>query len=348
MSENRRFFGKTPKGESVELITIKNDNIKCEIITFGAAIRALYVPNKDKQPTDIVLGYDNIEDYTGRNAFFGAVVGRHANRIANGRFTMNGREYTLNVNREPNHLHGGFVGFSHRVWNVEQLEDSSVTLSLFSPDGEENYPGNLNVKVTYEIDGNSFSIRYRAESDKDTVCNLTNHSYFNLGGHDSGNVLEQKVQLFADSYTPADKTGIPLGSIESVTSTPMDRRELRAISDGITADFEQIKQCGGYDHNFMINGEIGTMRPAAFAESEQSKITMAVYTTLPAMQFYTANYIEEGRPGKCGKSYGKHHGFCMETHFPPDSVNHPDFPQAFLSAGEKFDHKTVFTFSIKE
>ena len=347
MNDMRRPFGKTPKGEEVELITIQNESIKCEIITFGAAIRALYVPDKDNKPTDIVLGYDDIEKYATLNAFFGAVVGRHANRIAKGKFMIDGKEYTVAVNREPNHLHGGFVGFSHRVWEVAEQTENKVVLSLFSPDGEENYPGNMTVKVTYEVEGSAFSIRYEAQSDKDTVCNLTNHSYFNLGGHDSGNVLSQKIQLFADSYTPSDPTGIPYGRIESVEGTPMDLRELKAIGTDIKADFVQLIQCRGYDHNFVINGEMGKMRPAAFAKCEESGISMAVDSTTPGMQFYTANYVEEGRPGKLGATYGQHHGFCVETHFYPDSVNHPEFPSAILRAGDKFDHKTVFTFSNK-
>ena len=344
MTDMRRPFGQTSSGEPVELLTISNQSIKCEIITYGAAVRALYVNDKNNKPIDIVLGYDNISDYCTQTVYFGAVVGRHANRIAGGKFSINGKEYAVSVNQQPNHLHGGFSGFSHKVWSVEEHTAQKLVLSLFSPDGEEGFPGNLELKVTYELKGSSLSIRYEAVSDKDTVCNITNHSYFNLGGHNSGDVLSHKLTIFADSFTPANSVGIPVGSIEKVFDTPFDFTDEKTIGNDIAADYLQLSQFRGYDHNFVINGKAGSLRPAAKVCCEQNGITMSVSTTTPGMHLYTANYVLEGHPGKAGAVYAPRHGVCFETQFFPDSINHPEFAPAILKAGEKFDHETVFSF----
>lgn len=241
---SRRPFGQAPTGQPVELLTLDNGRVRCEILTFGAALRSLEVPDRTGGRVDVVLGYGALEDYLRYDGYLGAVVGRYANRIAKGRFTLDGKEYALAVNSGPNHLHGGSVGFSHRVWQVEALERDRAVLALTSPDGEEGYPGDLTVRVTYRLDGSALELRYEAVSDKDTPCNLTNHSYFNLSGHASGPVLDQEIAIRAQRYTPTDGDSIPLGTIEPVEGTPMDLRTLTPIGAHIDDDFVQLRQAG--------------------------------------------------------------------------------------------------------
>ena len=341
---SRRKFGTTSTGEQVEALTLNNGRLSCEVITFGAALRTLLVPGRDGRAVDVVLGYETLEEYQNQDAYLGAVVGRYANRIAGGKFVLNGQEYTLAVNNGPNHLHGGIVGFSHRVWRVEELTCDRVVLALESPDGEEGYPGHLWVKVTYTLEENGLSIRYQAESDRDTVCNLTNHTYFNLGGQGSGSVLEQEIALCARYYTPTDGDSIPLGTVEPVDGTPMDLRALTPIGAYIDQEFIQLVQGRGYDHNYVVEGAPGRLRPAARARCAATGIGMAVETTSPGVQFYTANFLEEGRAGKQGAVYGPRHGFCLETQFYPDSPNQPDFPTCILKAGNAFAQETRFVF----
>lgn len=345
MQPSRRTFGTTRSGEPVELLTLDNGRLSCQILTFGATLHTLSVPDRDGCRQDVVLGYDTLEEYETLDGYLGAVVGRYANRIAKGHFALNGKEYTLACNNGPNHLHGGNVGFSHRIWTVEELTQTQAVLSLISPDGEEGYPGRLQVQITYQLEGDALTLRYRSVCDQDTVCNLTNHSYFNLAGHGSGPILDQEMTLFAQSYTPADDTSIPTGSIDSVKGTPMDFRTPTALGTHIDESFQQLQFGRGYDHNFVIDGPIGTLRPAARAYSSKTGITMSVDTTLPGLQLYTANYIETGRPGKNGVSYGPRHAFCLETQFFPDSPNHPDFPSCLLRAGELREDITRFSFS---
>lgn len=342
---NIRPVGTAPSGEPVFLIELNNGKLQCDIITFGAAIRSLTVPDRNGNPVDVVLGYDTLREYVRNGGYLGATVGRFANRIAEGRFQLNDRTYCLAVNNGPNHLHGGKQGFSHRVWNIIHVEDTSVTLSIFSPDGEENYPGNLTCSVQFILEDQSLSIHYHAKSDQDTLCNLTNHSYFNLAGHDSGSVLDQTIQIFAQSYTPSNPESIPYGTVEPVANTPMDFRSPTPIGAHIQEDFHQLINARGYDHNYVIDGSFGTLRPTAKAYSAVSGITMEAKTTLPGVHFYTANYIPKRCPGKGGCTYGPRHGFCLETQFFPDSPNQPNFPSAVLKAGEQYDHTTVFSFS---
>lgn len=343
---SRRDFGITSAGETVELLTLDNGLLSCEIITFGAALRALFVPDREGRPVDVVLGYETLEEYQNQDAYLGAVVGRYANRIARGKFTLNGQDYTLAVNNGPNHLHGGITGFSYQVWNVEELTGDRAVLTLESPDGEEGYPGKLRVQVTYHLEGDTLSIRYQAQSDRDTPCNLTNHAYFNLSGQDSGPVLDQEISIHAQYYTPTDADSIPLGVVEAVEGTAMDLRALTPIGAQIDAPFVQLVQGRGYDHNYVVDGQLGQLRSAARVRSAETGIELAVETTLPGVQFYTANYLEEGRAGKRGAVYGPRHAFCLETQFYPDSPNQPSFPSAILKAGECFDHKTRFSFSV--
>ena len=340
-------FGVTRRGEAAELLTLNNGVLSCEIITFGAALRALSVPDREGRPVDVVLGYDSLEEYENRDGYLGAVVGRYANRIAGGRFSLNGREYTLAVNNGPNHLHGGIVGYSYRVWTVEELTGCKAVLTLESPDGEEGYPGALSLRVTYLLEGSALTLRYEALAHGDTVCNLTNHSYFNLSGQGTGPALDQLLTLNASCYTPADETSIPLGTLEEVAGTPMDFRSPTPIGQRIADDFEQLRLGNGYDHNYAVDGPMGVLRPAARASSPRTGIVMEVETTLPGVQLYTANFLEEGRPGKSGASYGPRHAFCLETQFFPDSPNQPAFPSTVLRAGERYDHTTRFVFSAR-
>lgn len=341
---SRRLFGHTKDGLEVEAITLDNGILSCDVITFGAALRSLYAPDHLGVKRDIVLGYDTLKEYETRPAYLGAVIGRVANRIAGGRFTMNEQTYTLAVNNPPNHLHGGTVGFSHRVWSVAEHTPERVTLSLTSPDGEEGYPGTLHVLVTYALEGNSLTMRYRATTDRETPCNLTGHAYFNLDGHDSGPVTAQILRIHAENYTPSDATNIPTGEIAPVAGTPMDFRAATPIGARIGENFIQLIQANGYDHNYAIDGEAGLLRNAAQAYSPVSGITMEVETTLPGLHFYTANFLDEGLKGKDGAVYGPRHAFCMETQFFPDAVNHPAFPSVILQPGHPYDHKTVFSF----
>lgn len=338
-------FGTAPTGEPVSLITLKNDILSCQVITYGAAIHSLFVPGRDGTPIDVVLGYDTLEEYATRDGYLGATIGRFANRIAGGRFSLKGKDYSLACNDGGNHLHGGQVGFSHRVWDIEQLQTHSVVLTLASPDGEEGYPGNLTAKVTYALRCGSLFVRYQAVSDADTPCSLTNHSYFNLAGHNSGSVLDQEIAVLADRYTPSNAASIPFGTVESVEGTPMDLRSLTPIGKHINKAFNQLEQARGYDHNYVVNGEAGTLRPSAQAYCAGTGISMYVSTTLPGLHFYTANFIEEGRPGKAGCNYGPRHAFCLETQQFPDAPNQSAFPSAILKAGSEFDHWTVFSFS---
>lgn len=348
MSEpKRRLFGTTPAGEPVELLCLECGALSCSILTFGAAIQSLMVPDREGNRVDVALGYDTLEEYMTQGGYLGAVVGRYGNRIAKGRFILHDKEYTLAVNNNGiNHLHGGNVGFSHRVWKVEELTESRAVLSLDSPDGEEGYPGHLSVRITYTLTGAGLELHYEAVTDRDTPCNLTNHSYFNLSGHASGPALDQTVAIFAQKYIPTDEASIPLGEMAPVEGTPMDFREPRAIGERVDQSFLQLQQAKGYDHSYVIDGPQGTLRPAATVQSAQTGIRMTVETTLPGMQFYSANYLTE-RKGKGGALYAPRYAFCLETQFFPDSPNQPAFPSAILKAGEKFDHTTRFLFSTE-
>lgn len=340
-------FGTTPDGEAVFLVQLHNGTLSCEIITFGAAIRALTVPNRHGGLVDVALGYDTLEEYVRNGGYLGATVGRFANRIAEGKFRLNGQSYNLAVNNGPNHLHGGLRGFSHRVWSIAGSDETSVTLSIFSPDGEEGYPGNLTCSVRFALEENRLAIYYRAVSDADTLCNLTNHCYFNLAGHASGSVLEQTMQIFAQTYTPSNANSIPFGSFEPVAGTPMDFRSPTPMGCRIGQDFHQLTNALGYDHNYVIDGSFGTFKTAAKAHCHTSGIAMEALTTLPGVHFYTANYIPEGCPGKGGSIYGPRHGFCLETQFFPDSPNQSAFPSPVLKAGEEYNHRTAFVFTVQ-
>ncbi|MDM8239338.1 aldose epimerase family protein [Pseudoflavonifractor phocaeensis] len=340
----RRPFGHTKDGSAVEILTLDNGILSCEVITFGAALRSLYVPDRTGNKRDVLLGYDTLDEYETRPAYLGAVVGRVANRIAGGQFTMDGRTYTLAVNDPPNHLHGGNVGFSHRVWSVVEHTPTLAALALTSLDGEEGYPGTLQVRVTYALEGSALSMRYQATTDRETPCNLTGHAYFNLNGHNSGPVTEQLLRIHAEHYTPSDTTNIPTGEIVPVAGTPMDFRKSTPIGARIHEPFPQLIQANGYDHNYVIDGDVGALRKAAQACAPASGISMDVETTLPGLHFYAANFLGKGLRGKNGAVYGPRHAFCLETQFFLDAVNQPSFPSVILRPDCVYDHTTVFSF----
>jgi aldose 1-epimerase len=339
-------FGKMPDGTVIEALTIYNtQGASAKLITYGATVTELHVPDKNGKMGDIVLGFDNLQGYLGEHPHFGGTIGRYGNRIAKGKFTLDGKEYQLAINNPPNSLHGGPTGFDRRVWKGEPLEvtdGAAVRFTYFSKDGEENFPGNLHVSVTYTLTNtNEFKLEYSAETDKDTVVNLTNHSYFNLAG--SGDILKEVLYLNADKYTPVDLTLIPTGEIASVENTPLDFRKPTEIG----AHIAEIKDIGGYDHNFVVNGKAGTLRIAARVTDPVSGRQMEVWTTEPGVQFYSAIGLNGSIVGKGGIAYPKYGALCLETQHFPDSPNRPNFPSTELKPGTKFHSETIYKFSAK-
>ncbi len=338
----KRFFGKSG-GKDVFAYELanKDKSLKAEIITYGGILRTLVYNG-----TDVVLGRDTIEEYENNAGCFGALIGRNSNRIFGGEFSLNGKKYTLakNDNGVCN-LHGGNIGYNKRVWDAKEVDgdEPSLVLSLFDPDKTEGFPGNVNVKVTYTVTcDNQLKIHYEAESDADTVINLTNHSYFNLNGHASGNTGNHTFKMEASFYTPNTKDCYPYGEILSVEGTPFDFRKEKKLSDGLNADFEQIKMFNGFDHNFVLDGS--GYRKYAVVTGDISKITMECYTDLPGVQLYTGNGIEQGRVCKEGALYDTHGGFCLETQKFPNATNIPFFPSIFVKKGEKYDTVSAYKF----
>ena len=341
-------FGTLPDGREVYRVFLRCGEMCCELLTYGAALRTLTVPDREGKHIDVVLGYDRAEDYASRdNPYFGAVVGRFANRIGGSAFDLGGVHYALPANEGENHLHGGPDGFGWRLWTVESESENAARLSLTSPDGDAGYPGTLKAEVTYTLTSDALRLDYQAVSDKDTLCNLTNHAYFNLAGHDSGGIEKQTIRLFADAYTPTDAGSIPTGKIADVAGTPMDLREAVPIGAHIDEDFEQLRFAGGYDHNFVLRGEAGTLRPAAEAYCAESGVCLTVETTLPGIQFYAGNYLGKSPAGKGGARYARRQGFCLETQVFPDAPHHDNFPTAVLRAGDTYRSTTVFRFHTK-
>ncbi len=334
-------FGSMPSGEPVRVFRLEGTHLRAEIITYGAILRILETDGKNG-PVDVALGYDSLEDYRRGGKYLGAIVGRCANRIEDGKFTLDGTVYTLVQNDGQNHLHGGLSGFSDRIWTPSICPDG-LHLTLESPDGDEGYPGCLRVEVVYAIDENdALSISYQATCDQDTVCNLTNHTYFNLAGAGNGDILSQEVQLLADFYTPTDAESIPHGMVLPVDGTPMDLREPVPVGAHIDDDFEQLKLAGGYDHNWVVRGDPGKLRPAARALCHESGLLLEVWSTQPGVQFYTGNFLAGSPAGKGGKIYPNRAGFCLEMQAFPNAVNCPSFPQPILPKGAVYQQKTLF------
>lgn len=338
-------FGAARDGRAVDEIILDNGILRCSLLTYGAALRGLVAQGR-RGPVDTVLGFDRMEDYEAQDKFMGAVVGRYANRIAGGRFTLDGQSYTLARNDGENHLHGGPAGFFSKVWKVEPWGEYGAAFSCESGDMEEGYPGRLKVSVTYCLEGGALRLSYRAAADRATICNLTNHAYFNLNGHNAGGAMDQLLTLHASCYTPVGPGSIPTGVIAPVEGTPMDFRSPAAIGARIGQPFRQLELCSGYDHNWVVEGDPGTLRPAAVLEGAESGIRMEVETTLPGIQFYAGNYMAGCPAGKGGAEYGRRDAVCLETQFFPDTPNRPEFPQCVLRPGEAWEHETVFRFSV--
>ena len=345
MSIKKEAFGKTADGKNVDLYTLTNANgLKAEIMTYGGIVTSLQVPDRDGNLADIALGYDTLDEYIKASPYFGAIIGRYGNRIAKGKFTLNGFEYKLATNDGENHLHGGIKGFDKVVWNPETIEtDAGPTLKLtyLSKDGEEGYPGNLNCTVIYTLtNDDELKISYEAETDKPTVLNLTHHGYFNLAGHDSGDILGHEIMLNADHFTPVDEGLIPTGEIKSVKDTPTDFTKPMSIGSRIA----EVK--GGYDHNYVLNKPDDSLTLAASVYEPKTGRVMEIFTTEPGIQFYSGNFLDGSNKGK-GAVYNKHNGFCLETQHFPDSPNKPNFPSVVLKPGEKYTHLIVHKFSVR-
>ena len=347
MEQPRIPFGTMPDGTPVELISLKKGKLVCRILTYGGAVQSLIVPDRTGKLVDVALGFDRLEDYRKQDKYIGALIGRYGNRIGGASFPLDGKEYPVAANDGENHLHGGVCGFDKQVWTVEALTDSSLTLALESPDGQEGYPGNLSVKVTYALTETGVRLDYWAKCDRDTLCNLTNHTYFNLAGHQSGPVSEQCIQLFAAQYTPTVPGSIPTGEIAAVEGTPMDLRAGLPVGQRADEDFPQLAMAGGYDHNWVIDGADGSLRLAARAWCEATGIEMETWTTQPGIQFYSGNYLDGCPAGKSGTPYAKRWGFCLETQHYPDSPHHPNFPSTVLPAGTEYRQTTEYRFAVK-
>lgn len=353
MSITRAPFGTTPGGEAVEKYTITNQHgASVSIITYGGTLVSIKVPDRSGKLVDVCLGFDTLEDYLDVPGYMGALIGRYGNRIARARFMLGGQEVILNANESENCLHGGIEGFNKKVWAAstaqQQPGQDSLILTYTSPDGEENFPGELAVKVVYAFnDDDELSIHYSANTTKDTICNLTNHAYFNLDGHNSGTVCDHYIQINADAFTVVDKSCIPTGELRSVQGTPFDLRTSKKISEGLKLQGEdkQLSYGNGYDHNFVIAREGEGISKAAEVYAPVTGIMMETFTDLPGIQFYGGNSINCSKVAKDGRVYDNRDGLCLETQYYPDSPNQPTFPSCELKAGEAYDTTTVYKFS---
>ncbi len=345
MNITKEAFGTTLDGKKVDLYSLTNANgLKTKIMTYGGIITSLQTPDRNGNLADIVLGYDTLDEYVKSSPYFGALIGRYGNRIAKGKFALNGIEYKLAANNGPNHLHGGIRGFDKVVWNAKPMqteEGPALKLTYLSKDGEEGYPGNLNCTIVYTLtNDNELKIGYEATTDKPTIINLTSHGYFNLAGHNSGNILGHELTLNANNFTPVDDELIPTGEIKPVKNTPMDFTKPMPIGSRI-ADVK-----GGYDHNYVVNRKNNTLKLVARVYEPKTGRTMDIASTEPGIQFYTGNFLDGSIKGK-GAVYNKHAGFCLETQHFPDSPNKPNFPSVVLEPGKKYTHLTIHKFSVK-
>lgn len=338
-------FGKSNDGRDIVLYTMKNEKgMAASVMNLGAILAELKVPGRDGRAADVVLGFDSGEKYYSNPSFFGAVIGPNANRIGGAAFTLDGVDYRLAVNDNENNLHSDYTkGYHVQLWEAEVLADG-VTFSLQDKDGNMGFPGNKRMQVTYRLDEeNGLTLHYHGSSDRRTILNPTNHSYFNLEGHDAGRIEEHILWLKSDSYTPVAAGAIPTGEIAAVRGTPMDFTAEKAVGKEIDADTEQLKLTGGYDHNWVIAGADGSLQHIATVKAPRSGRVMKVYTTLPGVQFYAGNFIDE-QTGKGGAVYGKRHGLCLETQYYPDTIHHENFPSCVFGGGKDYDSVTVYRF----
>jgi aldose 1-epimerase len=341
-------WGHTAEGVAVPIYTLTSGQIEVRVTAYGAHLVSVRTPDRTGKMADIVLGYDSLQGYLNdRKTYDGAVVGRYGNRIALGKFTLDGKTYQIPVNNGVNALHGGPKGFDQYVWQAQEVPDG-VEFTHVSPDGDMGFPGTLTAKVKYTLKGSTLRIDYSATTDKATALNLTNHAYYNLHGDDKSNILDQRIEIDADRYTPVDAGLIPTGELPPVAGTPMDFRKPEAIGARINADNEQLKLAGGYDHNWVLNGKIGTLHLAAVVTDPVSGRKLTVETTEPGVQFYSGNFLDGTYTGRYGVKYEKHSGFCLETQHFPDSPNHPDFPSTVLRPGETMHSTTTFTFGVEK
>jgi aldose 1-epimerase len=338
------------EGKKTDLFILENSNrMQVAITNYGGRIVSILVPDKEQKLTDVTLGYDTLSSYRKANEpYFGALIGRYGNRIAKGKFNLNGNDYELAINNGPNSLHGGPAGFSARVWDSKLIDDTKLELSYDSGDGEEGFPGNLSVKVVYTLtEDNALKIDYHAVADQTTIVNLTNHAYFNLNGESEGDITDHILQINASQFTPIDDVFIPTGELTNVVNTPFDFTKPTAIRDLIGTSDIQLQYANGYDHNFVITGEQNVLRSAANVIGPKRGIKMEVFTTEPGMQFYTGNFLDgKEKDGKGGRAYSFRTGFCLETQHFPDSPNQPKFPSTILEQGDSYQSITVYKFCV--
>jgi aldose 1-epimerase len=340
-------FGALPDGSPVTIYTLKSPQVELRVMTFGARVVSLSTPDRHGKMADVVLGYDKLEDYVkDTKTYFGVVPGRYANRIANGKFTLNGKQYNLSVNEGTNTLHGGKVGFDRHNWTAKEVPNG-VEFTLVSPDGDQGFPGTLTAHVRYTLQGDKVAIHYSATTDKPTVVNLTNHTYFNLSGAGSGTILNEKLTIDADKFTPVNAALIPTGKLEPVAGTPFDFTHPETIGARINDNNEQLKLAHGYDQNWVVRGQMGVLRPAARVFDPASGRVLQVDTTEPGIQFYTGNFLDGSFSGPHGK-YDFRTGLCLETQHFPDSPNHPSFPTTELKPGQTYSSETTWTFTVEK
>jgi aldose 1-epimerase len=345
----KQSFGKTPDGTPVDIYILKDASIEAHIMTYGGIIQSLKAPDKNGKSADVVLGFDTLDGYTSgpkpNSAYFGALIGRYANRIGGAKFTLDGKTYHTPVNDGPNTLHGGIQGFDKKVWKAKEIPHG-IELTLVSPDGDQGFPGTLTAVVRYTLVGKELKIDYSATTDKNTVVNLTNHSYFNLAGQGNGDILQNRVKINASRYTPVDANLIPTGELASVEGTPFDFRKATAVGARINDDNDQLKKGHGYDHNWVLDSS-GKLAEAAEVYEPTTGRVLTVLTDQPGIQFYTGNFLDGTITGKGGKVYGHRAALALETQHFPDSPNHPKFPTTELKPGQKYHTVTVFRFSAR-
>jgi aldose 1-epimerase len=338
-------FGNMPDGTKVEIFTLEEGALKARIMTYGARVVSLEVPDRTGKVADVVLGYESLPGYLAdAKSYFGSIVGRYGNRIGHATFVLDGKRYQLPANDGVNTLHGGIVGFDKLVWQGHEIPHG-VEFTLVSKDGDQGFPGTLTSRVRYTLEPHALRIEYFATTDKDTVLNLTNHSYFNLAGEGEGDILNHRVMISASRYTPVDSGLIPTGELAPLAGTPLDFEKETAIGARIDSDFQQMRLAGGYDHNYVLNGKMGVLHEAARVMEPTSGRVLIVDTTQPGVQFYSGNFLDGTLHGKHGHVYNKHAGFCLETQHFPDSPNRPEFPTSELKPGQTYHQLTLFKFT---